>query len=94
MLWTDDAALGCIFSLKEQSSCYILPSAYFVSATAITAQHLKYPADCKDKVLEAVAKKNGCYITEDKGHKSVYKKSKLPKSQTALKITTLAVQSL
>ena len=61
MLWTDDAALGCIFSLKEQSSCYILPSTYFVSATAITAQHLKYPADCKDKVLEAVAKKNGCY---------------------------------
>lgn len=23
MLWTDDAALGCIFSLKEQSSYYI-----------------------------------------------------------------------
>ncbi|OHR40457.1 hypothetical protein HMPREF2753_08550 [Neisseria sp. HMSC071C03] len=56
MLWTDDAALGCIFSLKEQGSCYILPSAYFVSATAVAAQHLN-PEDCKNKVPEAAAKK-------------------------------------
>ncbi len=52
-------------------------SLFCLSTTAIAAQHLKYPADCKNKVLEAAAKKNGCYITEGKGHKLVYNSSKV-----------------
>lgn len=44
----------------------------FISNTAIAAQNLKYPADCKNKTLETAAQKNGCYMKEGKGHKLVY----------------------
>lgn len=37
------------------------------------AQNLTYPSDCKNKILEAAGKKNGCYIEEGKGHKIVRK---------------------
>lgn len=37
---------------------------------------LTYPADCKNKILETAAKKNGCFIREGKGHKLVFKNGK------------------
>lgn len=50
----------------------IIVGLLLISNAAIAAQNLKYPADCKNKILETAAQKNGCYMKEGKGHKLVF----------------------
>ena len=53
----------------------VLLGVCMASGSAAAAQNLKYPSDCKNKVLETAAQKNGCYMKEGKGHKLVYNKA-------------------
>ena len=40
----------------------------FTHQVSFAAQSLSYPADCKNKTLEAAAKKNGCALTDGGKH--------------------------
>lgn len=54
-------------------SLILISTISMVTLPAHAFQNLKYPADCKNKILETAAKKNGCSVSEGKGHKLVFK---------------------
>lgn len=63
------------FKMMKHISLNVIFGLLFISSSAIAAQNLKYPSDCKNKILETAAQKNGCYIKEGKGHKLVFNSS-------------------
>lgn len=55
----------------------IILMAYVALTQNTYAATLKFPADCKNKILEAAAQKNGCYLVNGADHKKVYKDPKI-----------------